>query len=304
MKFTPKLLTTITFRDLTPTKTLDGSFPQEWQFSKTWNSCKKESIVPRLMMLLHSRNFKHSSLLFLELRLKLMSHSPLFNKVTLIMLSQEMLPTSKIYLISKTNKRNAVAHGPLLDQLKIAFPKPYHPNSLRSTIASTPLSKPSWITHQPAKRELKSSPTSLEFNKIPPTSSRVNFCNIFHSKSLSRKTERDTNRSNSKDFWTALKFIALSHRNRPWINSAPSTAKLLKLWLINLITTSAPRFKLTMMISVTKPLDHWTPRSSTISSALTEQEETSPNGCFQQLDIQMKKSEELTWDSLLEKDSL
>lgn len=53
----------------------------------------------------------------------------LFNKAILIMLNQEMLPTSKIWPILKANKSNVVVFGTMLETALMEFQMPFHLNS-------------------------------------------------------------------------------------------------------------------------------------------------------------------------------
>jgi len=53
----------------------------------------------------------------------------LFNKVILIMLSQEMQPMSKIWPILKANKSNVVVFGTIMETELMEFQMPFHLNS-------------------------------------------------------------------------------------------------------------------------------------------------------------------------------
>lgn len=155
----------------------------------------------------------------------------------------------------------------------------------------------------PIAREIKFSQTSPECNKIQLMLLKMNFCNISLCVSLSRKTERDTNKNNLKDFWTPLRPIISNRNLSPWMSSALNIAKSLRLWSNSLTTSNAQRSRQTTMIWETKLSDLLIQRSSTISSVPTEPEEVSLSGCCHQLDTQTKRSEELIWDSSLEQDS-
>ena len=136
-----------------------------------------------------------------------MNNSLNSNNHMLNSLSQKIQLLLMTWPTSKRSKKNAMQLGKLKDLEKTILQNFSQINFLIFSSHLLPLRKLLRTMPPQKAREIKFSQISLDSNKIQLMLLKMNFCSIFLCVSLLRKTERDTNKSNLKDFWTLLKPI-------------------------------------------------------------------------------------------------
>lgn len=161
------------------------------------------------------------------------------------------------------------------------------------------LSKPLNSTVKLIQKELHSlNPLKLTQRLKSFKTLRTCLFNTCQPQLLSKKTRRGTRKSSLKECSLLVSSTVSRKRPIPWKNSVLTTLNWLKTWLQNQTTTDAQRFKLITVTLMSKPSDHWTQPSSTSTSLVTDSEERSLNSSCQPPNIQMRRLEWHTWDSL------
>lgn len=145
------------------------------------------------------------------------------------------------------------------------------------------------------------STTTWVRNQVKPSKhSERNYCNTWLEVLLLKNTDRDIKRNNSIDSLHQWRQLTYGEQSNLCSNSVRDTLTWSSTSSTCRTTTEHPTLKPTMTTSEKELSDLSMPLSSTISSQQIEEADHSHSCYWVPLDTPMIKSEEPTWDSLLE----